>query len=75
MIFSFIFTSTVKHSRKGTVFELGFKKSLFLKSEFFLILVDVDDVLFAFRQILLRCSSNFNVKLNLNLNLNFDGYN
>ena len=65
MTYSSICTCTIKHPRKEAVFELSFKKSLknivFLKYKYFLILVNGDNCLFAFRQTLLGCSSNYGV--------------
>ena len=53
MACSSVCISTIRHALKEVVFELGFKKSLKRNSDFI-------NFLFAFRQTLLKCSSNFN---------------
>ena len=53
MVCSSVCIFTIKHALKEAVFELGFKKFLETNSGFI-------NFLFAFRQTLLKCSSNFN---------------
>ena len=65
IIYSSICASAIKHPSNAAVYALGLKKSLkknsyFFKTKYFLILVNTNNFLFALRQALLRCSSNFN---------------